>query len=324
MNRSEHVHPLVLIECEEGAAVNGALSAMIAAQTLAPVTLVVWGDGAPQAAQALTQIAGVSRVMVIAKEGHSDGPPRPEEVAAALAPLVDSLAVTHLLMTAGAAARAILPRLAALKGVMALSDVVHIVDATTVVRPVHAGAGLVTVQSIDSLQVYSIRASAVTSDFPPASAQIAPLEFLTLTDGVARASRVDRQRPGADAGVDLVGARVVVSGGRGVGSTQGFDTLRPLAGALGAAVGASRAAVDAGYAPADAQVGQTGKSVAPELYMAFGISGAVQHWAGMKDSKVIVAVNKDAEAPIFQFADYGVVGDLFEVLPQLQAAVGKR
>lgn len=317
------MNPLVLVECEDGVAVNGALSAVIAAQALAPVTLLAWGDGAAHAAQTLARIPGVVRVFVATPDGESADPPRCEELAATLVSLVDQLAVTHLLMTAGAAARAILPRVAALRGVMAVSDVVRIVDDRTVVRPVHAGAGLVTVQSADPLQVFSIRASAVTSDPLAAGVQVAPIESLSMQACGARASRVDRKRPGQDAGVDLIGARVVVSGGRGVGSSEGFDRLRPLASALGAAVGASRAAVDAGYAPPDAQVGQTGKSVAPDLYVAFGISGAVQHWAGMKDSKVIVAVNKDSEAPIFQFADYGVVGDLFEVLPQLQAALEK-
>ncbi len=196
-----------------------------------------------------------------------------------------------------------------------------IVDDRTFVRPVHAGAAMMTLRSDERVHLLTVRSSAFEAPVPCTESP-APIEAFSAEPSDERSTiLLERAQPKQDGAVELIGARVVVSGGRGTGSAAGFERLRPLARMLGAAVGASRAAVDAGFASADSQVGQTGKSVAPELYIALGISGAVQHWAGMKDSKVIVAINKDADAPIFQFADYGLIGDLFDILPKRQEAI---
>jgi electron transfer flavoprotein alpha subunit len=280
------------------------------------------GTGAQEAANLLAKFPGVSNVLAVAPSG--DGKPARAE---ALAPLIAhqcaQVPCTHVIASAGANARAVLSRAAALLGVMALSDVVQVVDASTFVRPAHAGAVLMTVRIDDEVRILSVRPSAFDPAEPDDARTPAAIDTLAPPTASSSASLVERQRPSVGADVELIGARVVVSGGRGVGSAEGFQTLRPLAQALGAAIGASRAAVDAGYAAADSQVGQTGKTVAPDIYLAMGISGAVQHWAGMKDSKMIVAVNKDPEAPIFQFADYGLVADLFDVVPVLRDSLAK-
>jgi electron transfer flavoprotein alpha subunit len=308
---------LVLIQCEGGRPVNGALAALTAVQPLGAIVVLACGDGAERAARELALMPQVARVLTL----DVVNPPRAETMGPLLIELRSRLGFTHLVAAANAWTRNVLPRFAALVDVMALSEVVKIVDDRTYVRPVHAGSALMTLRLQDPVQVLTVRSSAFEAprpgDGPPAAVE--PLVVPSTSNGRS-ASLVERSQQQDDA-VELIGARVVISGGRGTGSAEGFERLRPLANALGAAVGASRAAVDAGYAPADAQVGQTGKSVAPELYIAVGISGAVQHWAGMKDSKIIVAINKDPDAPIFQFADYGLVGDLFEVLPQLQEAI---
>ncbi|MCA0242351.1 MAG: electron transfer flavoprotein subunit alpha/FixB family protein [Proteobacteria bacterium] len=308
---------LVLVPCDDGRPADGALAALGAAQALGPLQVLACGPGAAAAAAGLALLPQVQRVLVL----EAPALPRAEAMAPWLAQQCAARGCTHLVATALAWPRALLPRTAALLDLMAVTEVVKIVDADTFVRPVHAGAALTTLRVPDALRILTVRASA----FEPPQPQVrepAPVEAVAPPPAESRsASALQRQLPQADGSVALIGARVVVSGGRGTGSAAGFDQLRPLAQALGAAVGASRAAVDAGYAPADRQVGQTGKSVAPELYFALGISGAVQHWAGMKDSKVIVAVNKDPEAPIFQFADYGLVADLFEVLPALQSGI---
>jgi electron transfer flavoprotein alpha subunit len=231
------------------------------------------------------------------------------------------LGSTHILAAANAWTRGVISRVAALLDVMALSEIVRIIDDRTFVRPVHAGAALMTLRSEERVHLLTVRSSAFEPPVPHAEAP-APIQALSAEQSDERStSLLERMQPQQDGAVELIGARVVISGGRGTGSAEGFERLRPLANLLGAALGASRAAVDAGFASADSQVGQTGKSVAPELYIALGISGAVQHWAGMKDSKVIVAINKDPDAPIFQFADYGLVGDLFEILPRLQDVI---
>lgn len=307
---------LVLIQCEGGRPVNGALAALKAVQPLGSIVVLACGDGAERAAAELALMPQVERVLTL----DAANPSRAETMGPLLIELRSRLGVTHIVAAASAWTRSVLPRVAVLLDVMALSEVVKIVDDSTYVRPVHAGSALMTLRLQDPVHVLTVRSSAFEApqpgDGPPAAVE----SIVVPSTNERTASLVERGQQQNDT-VELIGARVVISGGRGTGSTEGFERLRPLARALGAAVGASRAAVDASYAPADAQVGQTGKSVAPELYIAVGISGAVQHWAGMKDSKVIVAINKDPEAPIFQFADYGLVGDLFEVLPQLQEAI---
>lgn len=308
---------LVLIQCEGGRPVNGALSALTAAQAIGPIIVLACGSGAEQAAHELALMPQVERVLALTV----DNPTRAETMAPFLIEQRSRLGCTHIVAAANAWTRGVLARTAASLDVMALSEVVKIEDANTFVRPVHAGSALMTLRSEESAHILTIRSSAFAAPQPREGAP-APVEALVLQPGDERsATLLERHQPQQDDAVELIGARVVVSGGRGTGSVEGFEKLRSLANTLGAALGASRAAVDAGFAAPDAQVGQTGKSVAPELYIALGISGAVQHWAGMKDSKVIVAINKDPEAAIFQFADYGLVADLFDVLPELQRSI---
>jgi len=299
---------LVLVQCEGARPVSGALSALQAAQPLGPIVVLACGDGAEHAARQLALMPGVERVLTL----DATNPPRAE----AMAPLViaqqSRLGCTHIVAAAGAWTRSVLPRVAACLNVMALSEVIRIVDQQTFVRPVHAGSALMTLRSQDSPHVLTVRSSAFESP-SPGDGPAVTVEALALPAATERSATFLERSQQRNDSIELVGARVVVSGGRGTGSPEGYARLRPLANALGAALGASRAAVDAGYA--------TGKSVAPELYIAVGISGAVQHWAGMKDAKVIVAINKDPQAPIFEFADYGLVADLFDVLPELQEAI---
>jgi electron transfer flavoprotein alpha subunit len=309
---------LVLVQCEGGRPVNGALSGLRAAQSLGPIVALACGAGADQAARELALIPKVERVLTL----NTADLPRAEAMAPVLIEQRSRLECSHIIAAASAWTRGILPRAAAILDVMALSDVVEIKDDRTYVRPVHAGSALMTLHSQEPVQILTVRSSAFEPPGPRDDGTSAPVEAILLRATEERtATLAQRSNAQQDGAVELIGARVVVSGGRGMGSAEGFERLKSLAGLLGAAVGASRAAVDAGYAAADSQVGQTGKSVAPELYIAMGISGAVQHWAGMKDAKVIVAVNKDPEAPIFQFADYGLVADVFEVLPKLQESI---
>jgi electron transfer flavoprotein alpha subunit len=241
-----------------------------------------------------------------------------EALAPLLAEAVRWTSATHLVAAASPLTRSTLPRVCALLDVMQLSEVVRIESPDTFVRPLYAGSALATVKSSDPVKIVTVRISA----FPaaPQSQDAAPIESIDLAFGSATTKRLATHVK--DTGdVDLADARVVVSGGRGMGSAAQYELLQPLASKLGAALGASRAAVDAGYASPERQVGQTGRIVAPDLYLAFGISGAVQHLAGMKDSRKIIAVNKDPEAPIFQVADYGLVADLFEVLPTLERSL---
>jgi electron transfer flavoprotein alpha subunit len=238
-----------------------------------------------------------------------------------VAPLVAKLAAdySHVVAPATTSGKNIMPRVAALLDVMQISDVMEIVAPDTFKRPTYAGNAIQTVRSKDAKKVLTIR----TSAFPLAedSASAAPVESIAATADPALSDFVS-ESVAASERPELAAARIIISGGRALGSKEKFmEVILPVADKLGAAVGASRAAVDAGYAPNDWQVGQTGKIVAPDLYIACGISGAIQHLAGMKDSKVIVAINKDPEAPIFQVADYGLVGDLFTILPELESAL---
>jgi electron transfer flavoprotein alpha subunit len=275
-----------------------------------PVTVLVAGANCADVAAQAAQVAGVDRVLLV-DDSHYEHP-----LAEPLADLLAGLAAdySHLLAPATTSGKNVLPRVAALKDVAMISEIVAVHGADTFVRPIYAGNALATVQSADALKVISVRGTA----FDPAASEggSASVENATpATDpGVSRyvgAELTKSERP------ELTSAKIIVSGGRGVGSGENFQLIEALADKLGAAVGASRAAVDAGFVPNDYQVGQTGKVVAPELYVAVGISGAIQHLAGMKDSKVIVAINKDEEAPIFQVADYGLVADLFQALPEL-------
>ncbi|GHG16932.1 MULTISPECIES: electron transfer flavoprotein subunit alpha/FixB family protein [Paracoccus] len=283
--------------------------AVNAVASLGDVTVLCAGASARDAAAEAATIAGVARVLVAedARYGHRLAEP----TAALLANLASDY--DHIAAPATTDAKNVMPRVAALLDVMVIPEVSKVVDADTFERPVYAGNAIQTVRSRDTKKVMTIR----TASFDAAgSGGNAPVSDATLADDPALSSWIGDEVAASDR-PELTSAGRVVSGGRGVGSKDSFAIIEALADKLGAAVGASRAAVDSGYAPNDWQVGQTGKVVAPELYVAVGISGAIQHLAGMKDSKVIVAINKDEEAPIFQIADYGLVGDLFTTVPEL-------
>src|SRR6185369_11772743 len=276
--------------------------------------VMVIGADCAGAAEAAARIAGVSKILV------ADAPQYEHPLAENVAPLITGLAkgYSHVLAPATTFGKNVMPRVAALLDVAQISDIVAVDSADTFVRPIYAGNALATVRSSDPVKLLTVR----TTAFDAAGEQgPAPIEALAAGPDLAQSKLLGRELT-KSARPELGAAKVIVSGGRGLGSGENYRTLlEPLADKLGAAMGASRAAVDAGYVPNDYQVGQTGKIVAPQLYIAVGISGAIQHLAGMKDSKVIVAINKDPEAPIFQVADYGLVGDLFEVIPQLTAAL---
>jgi electron transfer flavoprotein alpha subunit len=274
------------------------------------VHVLVAGHGADAAAQAAAQIAGVDKVILIDAPSLADG--LAEHIAAQVLTLAPSY--SHVFFPATAAGKNVAPRVAARLDASQLSDVIAIHSADTFDRPFYAGNAIATIQCDDAIKVATIRTTAFE-----AARSTGGAATVERRDAVESATRVRfvRREMAVSERPELTSARVVVSGGRGMGSAENFGLLDPLAQKLGAAVGASRAAVDSGFAPNDWQVGQTGKIVAPQLYVAIGISGAIQHLAGMKDSKVIVAVNKDAEAPIFSVADYGLVADLFEAVPQM-------
>jgi len=304
---AEHDHnsvkPATLNTVAAGAKIGGDLALLVA------------GSGCDGAAKAAAAIAGVGKVLV------ADGPQYKPQLAEDIAPLVAGLAgnYAHVLAPANSFGKNLAPRVAALLDVAQISDIVAVVSPDTFVRPIYAGSVLATVQSKDRIKVITVRATGF--DAAAASGGSAALESLTPGTESGLSTLVGRELTKSER-PELTSARVVVSGGRGMGSGDNFKILEPLADRLGAAMGASRAAVDAGFVPNDWQVGQTGKIVAPELYVAVGISGAIQHLAGMKDSRVIVAVNKDEEAPIFQIADYGIVGDLFQIVPDLVKELG--
>ncbi|MFZ9480961.1 MAG: electron transfer flavoprotein subunit alpha/FixB family protein [Burkholderiaceae bacterium] len=282
----------------------------------AEIHVLVAGHGAQQAANAAAQIAGVNKVLV-AEAAHLE-----DQVAEPMAEQVLSMSagMEAILFPATAFGKNIAPRVAARLDVAQISDVIEMESADTFKRPIYAGNVIATVRSTDKVKVMTVRGTS----FEAAGAQAAcPVESVAVAAAPARSASFVSREISKLARPELTAARVVISGGRALGSKENFAMLEKLADALGAAMGASRAAVDAGYAPNDWQVGQTGKVVAPQLYIAVGISGAIQHLAGMKDSKVIVAINQDAEAPIFQVADYGLVGDLFQAVPELTAALSR-
>ncbi|CUX48545.1 electron transfer flavoprotein subunit alpha [Agrobacterium tumefaciens str. Cherry 2E-2-2] len=279
------------------------------------IHVLVAGSDIAAAATSAATLGGVSKVIV------ADSPTLANNLAEPLAALLFSLAADYetIIAAATASAKNVMPRLAALLDVMQVSEIVEVVSSNTFKRPIYAGNAIQTVQSTDKKKVVTVRTASFSPAQLGATAVVETLSaaafFSDLSSHVFHALTTS-DRP------DLASAKIIVSGGRALGSSEQFQqVIIPLADKLGAAVGASRAAVDAGYAPNDWQVGQTGKVVAPDLYIAAGISGAIQHLAGMKDSKVIVAINKDEEAPIFQVADYGVLGDLFEILPELEKAL---
>ncbi|MGH6612439.1 MAG: electron transfer flavoprotein subunit alpha/FixB family protein [Burkholderiaceae bacterium] len=286
-----------------------------AAKAGGDVHVLVVGHNAADAANEAAKIAGVSKVILADGAQFADG--LAEAVAAQVVAAANGY--SHVFAPATSYGKNIMPRVAAKLDVAQVSDIISVESADTFTRPIYAGNAIATVQSSDAVKVVTAR----PTNFDPApseggSAAVEKIEAVPASDASKFVSRdvVKSDRP------ELQGAKIVVSGGRGIGSAENFKLLEPLADKLNAAIGASRAAVDAGYAPNDWQVGQTGKVVAPQLYIAVGISGAIQHLAGMKDSKVIVAINKDPEAPIFQIADYGLVGDLFEVVPQVVKELG--
>ncbi|EGJ23143.1 electron transfer flavoprotein, alpha subunit [Cereibacter sphaeroides WS8N] len=283
--------------------------ALTAAKALGDVTVLVAGTGVETAAAEAATFDGVAKVLAADDAAYGNGLAEP------LADLILGLApgYSHILAPATSAAKNVLPRVAALLDVMVISEITAVVDADTFQRPIYAGNAIQTVKSSDATKVATVR----TATFEAAGkGGSAPVETIAATAGSGLSSWVEDKVAASDR-PELTSARIVVSGGRGLGSEENFAMIEQLADKLGAAVGASRAAVDSGYAPNDWQVGQTGKVVAPQLYIAVGISGAIQHLAGMKDSKIIVAINKDEEAPIFQVADYGLVGDLFSLVPEL-------
>ncbi|MCD2164801.1 electron transfer flavoprotein subunit alpha/FixB family protein [Comamonas koreensis] len=275
------------------------------------VHVLVAGEGAAAAAQAAAQIAGVAKVIL------AEGPALKDGLAENLAAQVLALAgnYSHILAPATASGKNVAPRVAAKLDVAQISDITKVVSADTFERPIYAGNAIATVQSIDATKVITVRGTGF--DAAAATGGSAAVENAAAVADSGKSSFVGREVTKNDR-PELTAAKIIVSGGRALGSAEKFnEVMTPLADKLGAAIGASRAAVDAGYAPNDLQVGQTGKIVAPQLYVAAGISGAIQHLAGMKDSKVIVAINKDEEAPIFSVADYGLVADLFDAVPEM-------
>src|SRR3954451_14654529 len=313
---------LVLAEHDNRALKPATLNAVTAASEIAKaaggdVHILVAGKECRPVAEAATQVAGVAKVLLADNAAYEHG------IAEDLAPLVVKLAAnySYVLAPATTSGKNLMPRVAALLDVMQISDISAVEGPDTFVRPIYAGNALATVQSKDKIKIITVRGTA----FAPAAATggnaaietIEKAEAPGITEFVG-AELSKSERP------ELTSARIIISGGRGMQSGDNFHLLEKVADRLGAAVGASRAAVDAGFVPNDYQVGQTGKIVAPELYVAVGISGAIQHLAGMKDSKVIVAINKDEEAPIFQVADYGLVGDLFKIVPELDKELESR
>ncbi|MFO1301297.1 MAG: FAD-binding protein [Burkholderiaceae bacterium] len=307
---------LVLAEHDNAALKPSTLNTIAAAAKAGgEVTVLVAGAGCAAVAQAAAQAAGVAKVLL------ADAPQLADQLAENVAAQVLAVAggFTHILVPATAHGKNVAPRVAAKLDVAQVSDIIGVESADTFMRPIYAGNAIATVQSADAVKVITVRTTGF--DAVAASGGSAPVEAVAAVADSGKSAFVGREIARSDR-PELTAAKIVVSGGRGMGSAENFHLLEPLADRLGAALGASRAAVDAGYAPNDWQVGQTGKIVAPQLYVAIGISGAIQHLAGMKDSKVIVAINKDEEAPIFGVADYGLVADLFTAVPELVKELG--
>ena len=301
---------LLLAEVNDGElSLDATAKAVTAAAAMGDVTVLCAGASASAAGEAAAKIDGVSKVLV------AENPTLGHRLAESTAALIVSLAgdYSHIVAPATTDAKNVLPRVAALLDVMVISDISGVVDADTFERPIYAGNAIQTVKSSDATKVISVRTSTFDAAGEGGSASV---ETVSAAADPGLSEWVEDKVAASDR-PELTSAGIVVSGGRGVGSEEDFALIEKLADKLGAAVGASRAAVDSGYAPNDWQVGQTGKVVAPDLYVAVGISGAIQHLAGMKDSKIIVAINKDEEAPIFQVADYGLVADLFTAVPEL-------
>ncbi|MGO2990672.1 MAG: electron transfer flavoprotein subunit alpha/FixB family protein [Halomonadaceae bacterium] len=303
---------LVLADLHEGQLAGATAHVVAAAKAIGgDIDVLIAGEGVQAAADAAAKLDGVSKVRV------ADNAVYAHQLAEPMGALLVELAgdYTHVLASASTTGKNVLPRLAALKDVSQLSDVIAVESADTFKRSIYAGNAIATVKSDDALKVMTVRTTAfdAVSDSGSATVEAVDVVVENTQSSFVKQELAQSDRP------ELGGAKVVISGGRGMGNGDNFKLLNGIADKLGAAVGASRAAVDAGFVPNDMQVGQTGKIVAPDLYIAVGISGAIQHLAGMKDSKVIVAINKDDEAPIFQVADYGLVGDLFEILPELES-----
>ncbi len=306
---------LVIAEHDNAQLKGATLNVIAAAQKIGgDIHVLVMGAGAQAAASQAAKAAGVAKVILA--EGASLAEGLAENLAAQVLGLASGY--SHILFAATSSGKNVAPRVAAKLDVAQISDIIGVDAPDTFARPVYAGNAIATVQSQDAVKVITVR----TTAFDPVAAEggSAALESVAAVTDSGLSAFVSRELAKSDR-PELAGAAAVVSGGRGIGSAENFKILEPLADKLGAALGASRAAVDAGYAPNDWQVGQTGKIVAPQLYVAVGISGAIQHLAGMKDSKVIVAINKDAEAPIFGVADYGLVADLFQAVPELAGSL---
>lgn len=307
---------LVIAEHDNKTLKRATLQAVDAAARLGEVHLLVLGSGVDAVAQAAAKVAGVAQVKVVDDPALAE--PLAEVVTAQVVPLAKDY--SHVVAAATAHGKDFMPRVAALLDVAQISEVTGIDSADTFRRPIYAGNAIATVQSSDPIKVLTVRGTSF--DEAAAEGGSAVIEKVAAVAVDGQPALVGREQASSDR-PELTAAQVVVAGGRGLGSAEQFQAvLEPLADRLGAALGASRAAVDAGYAPNDWQVGQTGKIVAPQLYIAAGISGAIQHLAGMKDSRIIVAINKDEEAPIFSVADYGLVADLFEAVPALTAKLG--
>lgn len=306
---------LVIAEHDNHAVKPALLNTIAAANAIGDeIHVLVAGSQCTEAAGAASKISGVAKVLVADAVHYAH--PIAENIAALIVPLAENY--SHLLAPATSFGKNLMPRVAALLDVAQISDIVSVDSPETFVRPIYAGNALATVQSADRVKVITVRSTGF--DAVPAEGGSATVQAIDAGPDVGLASLVSQELT-QSARPELTAARVIVSGGRGMGNGENFAMLEQLADKLGAAVGASRAAVDSGFVPNDYQVGQTGKIVAPELYIAVGISGAIQHLAGMKDSKVIVAINKDEEAPIFQIADYGLVSDLFIAIPELTDAL---